>query len=126
MPTPTSCHAVVPRVAPVTSPTEALEQTIFLCGIGTGAATVSAGGPGGCIELFATHYDGCPIECDPRQRCVSGELPLLAGHVNDVQVCQAPGVGCGGGLPDLCVEADVNGDPLAIEQRAGAATGLGE
>jgi hypothetical protein len=118
-PTPTSCHAVIPLVAPVTSPTDQLEQTIYLCGIGLGAARVNACGPAGCVAEFTTLFNDCPLRCDPRQACVSGVLPLLANRVNALQVCQVPGVGCGHPLPDLCVEEDVNGDPLTIEQRSG-------
>lgn len=118
IPTPTSCRAVIPVVAPVTSPTDQLEQTIYLCGIGYSASRVNACGPAGCIEVYTTLYEDCPLQCrDSRQACVSGKIPLLPNQVNEIQVCQVPGIGCGP-LPDLCAEEDVNGVSLNIEQRS--------
>ena len=119
IPTPTSCRAVIPLVAPVTSPTDALEQTTTLCGIGYASSCVDACGPAGCVEEFTTLFENCPLQCpDSRQACVSGTIPLLPNQLNPIQVCQVPGVGCGP-LPDLCAEEDVNGAPLTIEQRGG-------
>jgi hypothetical protein len=115
--TPTSCRAVIPVVAPVTSPTDTLEQTIYFCGIGYASSRVNACGPAGCVEQYTTLGEDCPLRCpDPRQACVAGTIPLLENQVNAIQVCQVPGIGCGP-LPDLCAEEDVNGAPLTIEQR---------
>jgi hypothetical protein len=117
MPTPTSCRAVIPVVAPVQSPTDQLEQLVTLCGIGYGTSRVNACGPAGCVEHFEP-VAHCPLRCpDSRQACVTGALPLLPNQLNALQVCQVPGVGCGP-PPDLCAEEDVNGTPLAIEQRS--------
>jgi len=107
-------------VAPVTSPTDQLQQTIYLCGIGLGAARVNACGPAGCVEEFTTLFGDCPLRCDPRQACVSGVLPLLPNQINAIRVCQVPGIGCGP-LPDLCVEEDVSGvirSPLSSGREA--------
>ena len=119
--TPTSCRAVIPVVAPVISPTDQLEQTIVLCGIGYASSRVNACGPAGCVEHYTILSDqDCPLRCpDSRQACVSGVIPLLPHQLNALQVCQVPGIGCGP-LPDLCAEEDVNGDALIIEQRAPA------
>jgi len=121
METPTSCRAVIPVVAPVTSPTDQLEQTIYLCGIGYASSRVNACAPAGCIEQYTTLFEDCPLHCtDSRQACVSGKIPLLPNQVNAIQVCQVPGIGCGP-LPDLCAEEDVNGVPLLIEQQSAGA-----
>lgn len=116
-PTATSCRAVIPVVAPVQSPTDALVQTIYLCGIGFASSRVNACGPAGCVEEYVPAGDACPLHCpDSRQACVAGIIPLLPDQPNALEVCQVPGIGCGV-LPDLCAEEDVNGDPLVIEQR---------
>ena len=115
-PTATSCRAaVIPVVAPVTSPTDQLEQTIYLCGA---AGPVVVHGAAGSIEYDDPPVAKCPLQCpDPRQTCVSGRIPLHPNQLNVLQVCQNPGTHCGP-LPDLCAEEDVNGAPLVIEQRS--------
>lgn len=112
--TPTSCRAVVPVVAPVTSPTDALEQTIYLCGIYYASSLVSVSGPtGDSIELYES--ENCRLVCpDSRLRCRAANVPLLPGVVNTIEVCQVPGIGCTSPL-DLCVDVE-------IEQRTAAAT----
>ena len=108
--TPTSCRAVVPVVAAVTSPTNALEQTIYLCGIYYASSLVNVAGPSGeSVELYES--EDCRLTCpDSRQRCRAADVTLLPGVVNTIEVCQVPGIGCGP-LPDLCVDVE-------IEQRA--------
>ena len=117
--TPTTCRAVIPLVAPVSSPTDQLEQTIYLCGIIYSTSHVEACGPAGCAQEFLGPRFDCALRCpDSRQLCFSAVIPLLPDQVNMIQVCQVPGLGCGP-LPDLCAEEDAWGNPLAIEQRSG-------
>jgi hypothetical protein len=82
--TPTSCRAVVPVVAPVTSPTNALEQTIYLCGIYYASSLVSVAGPSGeSIELYES--EDCRLACpDSRQQCRAADVTLLPGAVNPI------------------------------------------
>lgn len=117
--TPTTCRAVIPLVAPVSSPTDQLEQTIFFCGIMYATSHVEAYGPGGFAREFRGPWFDCALRCpDSRQLCFSAVIPLRPDQVNMIQVCQVPGLGCGP-LPDLCAEEDADGNPLAIEQRSG-------
>jgi hypothetical protein len=99
----------------VTSPTDALEQTIYLCGIYYASSLVTVEGPTGePIELYEPAE--CPLQClDSRQQCRAADVPLLPGVRNTIRVCQVAGVGCAA-LPNLCREVE-------IEQHAGDASG---
>ncbi len=110
--TPTSCRAVVPIVGPVTSPTDANAQTIYLCGIYYASSLVSVTGPNGeSVELYQPA--DCPLTCpDSRQQCAAANVALLPGVVNPIEVCQVPGIGCGP-LPDLCVDVEIEQRPAS-------------
>jgi hypothetical protein len=99
---PTSCRSW----GPVTSPTDALAQTIYLCGISYASSLVTVTGPSGeSIEL--TQSADCPLTCpDSRQQCAAANVALLPGVLNAIEVCQVPGIGCGP-LPDLCVDVEI-------------------
>jgi hypothetical protein len=106
--TPTSCYGNLPVVAPVTSPTNLLEQVIHFCGRIVGSSSMSVSSEAGSATdiTFGSGCPPCPATCN------QGTVPLLPNQTNHILVCQLNGSCPAGG----CVSVDVNGDPLEIVQ----------
>lgn len=112
--TPTSCRGDLPAVSPLTSPTNLTTQVIRVCGRNVGSSTISVSGSAGPATPHDPNVGGCVGPCpNPgNASCYTFDLPLLENATNTVTVCQNNYSCPAGG----CVDVDVNGDPLLIQQ----------